>query len=161
MDPAIELAKLTANQGMDMFLRNFGKIPEDKLTWKPTPTAKSALQVAAHTAVTNSNFADFIRNRAVPSVDNLNEFLERTSAAELAITNKDEMEQAFRANTQKFIDALDTLSQEDLELQIDSGQGWSMSMRYIIRMAGWHATLHCGQIDYIQTCYGDQQIYTG
>jgi len=28
-------------------------------------------------------------------------------------------------------------------------------------LPGWHATLHLGQIDYLQTCWDDQKIYVG
>ncbi|MEI8281638.1 MAG: DinB family protein [Armatimonadota bacterium] len=157
MNPAIELSKLTAVQGMDMFLRNFSYVPDDKLNWSPTPTSKSALRVAAHTAVTNSNFADFIRNRKLPAGDDIPGFVARTAAAEAAITSREEMERVFRENTQKVLDALDMLSDEDVEIVFDSG----MSMKFLMRLAGWHATLHLGQIDYLQTCWGDQQIYTG
>ena len=71
------------------------------------------------------------------------------------------MERVFRENTQKVLDALDTLAPEDIELVLDSGQGWTMSMRYLMRLAGWHATLHTGQIDFLQTCWDDQEIYVG
>ncbi len=161
MDQAIELAKLTAVQGMDMFLRNFSYVPDDKLNWSPTPTSKSPLRVAAHVAVTNANFAQMILDRKVPAPEDVPAFVERTQAAERAITTKEEMERVFRENTQKVLDALDTLSPEDTKIEIDSGQGWSMSMGFLMRLAGWHATLHLGQIDYLQTCWDDQQIYTG
>lgn len=157
MNQIVELSKLTAVQGMDMFLRNFSYVPDDMLTWSPTPTSKSALRVAAHAAVTNANFADFIRNRKLPAGDDIPDFMARTSAAEAAITTREEMERVFRENTQKVLDALDTLSDEDIEIVFDSG----MSMKFLMRLAGWHATLHLGQIDYLQTCWDDQQIYLG
>jgi hypothetical protein len=59
------------------------------------------------------------------------------------------------------IDALDSLTTADLDLILDSGQGWIIPMRRVIAFPGWHATLHCGQIDYLQTCWGDHQIYVG
>ena len=161
MNQIVEMSKLTAVQGMDMFLRNFSKVPADKLRWSPTPTSKSALQIAAHTAVTNSNFAEMIQNRRLPIGDDLPDFIARTKAAEEAITSKEEMERVFRENTQKVLDALDTLSDHDVDLVFDSGQGWEMSMKFLMRLAGWHATLHLGQIDYLQTCWDDQQIYVG
>ena len=161
MNPTIDLSKLTAVQGMDMFLRNFSHVPNDKLTWTVTPNSKSALRIAAHTAVTNANFAEMIRNRRVPTPEEVPDFVARTTAAELAITNREEMELVFRENTQKVLDALDTLSDEDIEIELDSGQGWTMSMKFLMRLAGWHATLHTGQIDFLQTCWDDQQIYVG
>ena len=144
-----------------MFLRNFSHVPDDKLTWTPTPTSKSALRIAAHAAVTNGNFADMIRNRKLPMGDEIPDFMARNSATEAAITSREEMERVFRENTQKVLDALDTLTDDDLEIVLDSGQGWTMSMAYLTRLPGWHATLHTGQIDFLQTCWDDQQIYVG
>ena len=144
-----------------MFLRNFSHVPDDKLTWTATPTSKSALRSAAHTAVTNGNCAHMIRNRALPTPDEVPALVDRTRAAEFAITSRDEMEVIFRKNTQDVLDALDSLSPEDCMLELDSGQGWTMSMQFLMGLAGWHATLHMGQIDYLQTCWDDQEIYVG
>ncbi|HLO98827.1 MAG TPA: DinB family protein [Fimbriimonas sp.] len=161
MSNAITLAKLTAEQGMDMFLRNFSHVPDDKLHWKVTPTAKSALHIAAHTALYNHKFAKMIREKKVPVVGNLDEWLAQQSADEEAITSRAEMERVFRAGLAEVLEALDTLTEEDVSLEIDSGQGWSMSMGFLMRLPGWHATLHLGQIDFLQTCWGDQEIYVG
>ena len=161
MNPTIELSKLTATQGMDMFLRNFSHVPDDKLNWTPTPSSKSALRIAAHTAVTNANFAQMIHNRKLPMGDEVPDFIARTRAAEIAITSREEMERVFRENTQKVLEALDTLSTEDIELVLNSGQGWTMPMTRLMSLPGWHATLHLGQIDFLQTCWDDQEIYVG
>lgn len=146
---------------MEFFLRNFAHVPDDKLNWTPTPTAKSALRIAAHTALYAGRFAEMIRNRAVPAPENLAEWLVQRDAEEIAVTTREEMEKAFREGTAEVLDALDTLSPEDLETSIDSGQGWSMPMTQLIGLPAFHATLHAGQIDYLQTCWDDQQVYVG
>lgn len=161
MSNAIALAKLTAEQGMEIFLRNFSHVPDDKLNWKVTPTAKSALRIAAHTALHNHKFANMIRERKLPVVENLDEWLKQQTADEEAITTREEMEHVFKAGLVEVLEALDTLSEEDVSLEIDSGMGWSMSMGFLMRLPGWHATLHLGQIDFLQTCWGDQEIYVG
>ena len=160
MSTQVEFCKKSAVDGMEMFLRNFSYVPEEKLNWSPTPTSKTALQIAAHTAVSNANFAKMLRDKRTPSLDEVEDFMAQNSAAEAAITNRAEMESAFRRNTQDVLDALDTFSPDDGDLILDSGQGWTMPMTFIMGMAGWHATLHLGQIDFLQTCWDDQQIYT-
>jgi uncharacterized damage-inducible protein DinB len=161
MSTQVDFCKKSAIDGMEMFLRNFSYVPDGKLNWSPTATSKTALQIAAHTAVTNANFAKMIRDKRVPGPDEEEAFIAQNNAAEAAITNSAEMESAFRANTQAVIDALDTLTAEDADIVLDSGQGWTMPMTFLMGLAGWHATLHLGQIDFLQTCWGDQQIYTG
>lgn len=155
----IESAKQRAVNGMEMFLRNFAHVPDDKLNWTPAPTAKSALRVAAHTALYAGRFAKMIRDRRTPAPENLEEWLAQRNAEEIAITSREEMERVFREGTAEVLAALDTLKPEDVELSIDSGQGWSMPMTQLMVLPGWHATLHLGQIDYLQTCWDDQEVY--
>ena len=158
---SIEYSKQRAVSGMEFFLRNFAYVPDDRLNWSPTPTSKTPLRVAAHTAVQAGLFAEFIRDRRTPAPENVQAWLAQRDAAEIAITTREEMERVFREGTAAVVAALDTLTAEDIELSIDSGQGWSMPMTQLMGLAGWHATLHAGQIDYLQTCWDDQQIYVG
>jgi len=160
MNP-IELAKQRAVSEMEMFLRNFSHVPDDQLEWSPAPGAKSALRIGAHTALYAGRFAQMIRDRRLPAPQNLDAWLAEREAEELAIRSREEVEQVFRAGTAEVLAALDELSPEDLELILASGQGWTMTMDRLISLPGWHATLHTGQIDYLQTCWGDQQIYVG
>jgi hypothetical protein len=160
-EETVALCKKQAVDGMEMFLRNFSFVPDDKLTYTPTPTAKSAIRIAAHAALYPARFANMIRERKLPQPDNLTEWLAQREAEELAITNRSEVEAAFRSGTDEFISALDTLTPEEIGSTLDSGMGWSMSMLFLMSLAGWHATLHTGQIDFLQTCWGDEQIYVG
>ncbi len=146
---------------MDYFLRNFSFVPDDKLTWTPVPTAKSAIRIAAHTALYAERFARMIEQRKLPVVGNLEEWLAQRNAEEEALTCRTQIEVEFRKGTDLVMSALDTLNTEAIESSLDSGQGWSMSMTFLMGLPGWHATLHAGQIDYLQTCWDDQKIYVG
>ncbi|HEY0867624.1 MAG TPA: hypothetical protein VGE01_09600, partial [Fimbriimonas sp.] len=63
MEETVAASKRSAVEGMEMFLRNFSHVPDDRLDWSPTPTSKSALQIAAHTALYAGRFARMIRER--------------------------------------------------------------------------------------------------
>lgn len=157
----IESSKQRAVSCMEYFLRNFSHVPDEKLSWTPTPTAKSAIRIAAHTALYAGRFARMIRDRRQPAPENLTEWLAERDAEEVAITSREEVETIFREGTAEVLAALDTLTPEDLEMSLDSGQGWSMPMKQLIGLPGFHATLHAGQIDYLQTCWDDQRVYVG
>lgn len=159
MDGLVALCKDNAVEGMEYFLRNFSFVPDDKLTWTATPTAKSAIRIAAHTALHAERFARMIRDRQLPRVDNLDEWLAQNNADEAALTSRTEMERVFRKGNDEVLAALDTLTPEAIGMSLDSGMGWSMPMTFLMKLPGWHATLHAGQIDFLQTCWGDQQIY--
>lgn len=157
----IESSKQRAVSCMEYFLRNFSHVPDDKLHWSPTPTSKSAIRIAAHTALYAGRFARMIRDRKTPAPENLQEWLAARDAEEIAITNRHEIEKIFRAGTDEVLSALDTLTPDEIEMSIDSGQGWSMPMKQLMGLPGFHATLHAGQIDFLQTCWDDQQVYVG
>lgn len=156
-----ELYKQRAVGGMELFLRNFSYVPDDKLTWQVTPTSKSAIRIAAHTALYAGRFASMIRNRALPAPENLEAWLAERDAEEMALTDRVEMERVFREGTNEVCAAIDTLTPEEVEMTLESGQGFTMPMKQLMGLAGWHATLHLGQIDFLQTCWGDQQVYVG
>lgn len=155
----VESCKQSAVQAMEMFLRNFSHVPDDKLSWTPTPTAKSAIRIAAHTALYAKRFAQMIRAQKLPMPDDLQTWLAERNAEEIKLTSRVEMERVFREGTAEVLKALDELSPEAIDLTLDSGQGWTMPMTFLMQLPGWHTTVHLGQIDYLQTCWDDQQIY--
>ena len=157
----IESAKKRAISEMEMFLRNFAKVPDDKLNYTPTPTAKSPLRIAAHTALYAGRFAQMIRDRQLPNPTNIEEWMAEREAEELAVTSREQAEQLFRDGTDQVLAALDSLSPDEINLTLNSDQGFQISMQRLIDLPGWHATLHTGQIDFLQTCWGDQHIYVG
>lgn len=159
MNSLVESCKEGAVQGMEMFLRNFSHVPDDRLTWTPTPTAKSAIRIAAHTALYAGRFARMMNDRSVPRIEHLEEWLAERNAEEVAITDRVEMERIFRSGTVKVTAALDSLSPEEFGLTLDSGVGFSMPMTWLMKLPGWHATVHLGQIDYLQTCWGNLEVY--
>src|SRR5688572_15082397 len=101
---------------MEHFLKVFSFVPDDKMNWTPSPTAKSAIRIAAHTALYAGIFAKMIRDQKLPSGDEIPEFVARISAAEEALTSRTEVESLFRKNTNEVMTALDTLTSETVAL---------------------------------------------
>ncbi|MCW5939153.1 MAG: DinB family protein [Fimbriimonadaceae bacterium] len=155
----VAIAKRRAVDEMEIFLRNFSHVPDDKLDWAPAPTAKSAIRIAAHTALYAGRFAEMIRERKLPSPDNLDAWIAQRDAEEAEVTDRQKIERIFREGTAQVLEALDGLNPEDLGITLVSGKGFSIPMRHLISLPAFHATLHTGQIDYLQTCWGDQHVY--
>lgn len=158
---AIEAAQHRAMSAMEMFLRNFSKVPDERLHWQAAPGAKTPLRIAAHTALCAARFAAMIRTRTLPQPDNLEVWLAQRNAEEECITTRAEVETIFRAGTAQVIAAMQELTVEDMDAMLESGQGWQMPMRFLVDLPDTHANLHCGQIDFLQTCWGDQNVYFG
>jgi uncharacterized damage-inducible protein DinB len=157
----LAIAKRRAVDEMEIFLRNFSHVPDDKLDWTPAPTAKSALRIAAHVALYAGRFAQMIRKRQLPSPDNLDAWIAQRDAEEAAVKDRQDIERIFREGTAEVLAALDGLTPADLELTLESGLGWTMPLRQLIFLPAFHATLHTGQIDFLQTCWDDQEVYVG
>lgn len=157
----LEAAKQRTVSAMEMFLRNFSKVPDERLHWQAAPGAKSPLRIAAHTALYAARFAEMIRSRALPQPENLEAWLAQRNAEEERISTRDEVEASFRAGTDEVLAAMQELTAEDMDLSLESSQGWSMPMRFLVDLPALHANLHCGQIDLLQTCWGDQEVYVG
>src|ERR1041385_6789684 len=109
MESLVDSCKKSAVQGMEHLLTVFSFVPDDKLTWTPTPTAKSAIRIAAHTALYAGRFARMIRDRKLPGSDNLPEWMAQVNAEEAAITSRTEMERIFRKGTDEALAALDSV----------------------------------------------------
>src|SRR5262249_21193382 len=133
MESIVASCKESAVNGMEMFLRNFSYVPDDKLTWTPTPTAKSAIRVAAHTALYAGRFAQMLRDGKLPVPDSWGEWLAQRTAEECAITDRVEMERVFRKGTEEVLAALDVMTPEAIASTLDSGQGWSMPMTFLMK----------------------------
>ena len=159
MESLVAACKESAVQGMEQFLKTFSFVPDDKLNWAPSPTAKSAMQIAAHTAVYASVFAKMIRDRKLPFGDEIPEFVARIKASAEAVSGRAEMESVFRKGTEEAIAALDTLTPEAIDISLDSGLGWSLPMTFLMALPGTHAYSHAAQIDYLQTCWDDQEVH--
>lgn len=144
---------------MEQFLKTLSFVPDDKLHWTPSPTAKSAIRIAAHTAIYAGVFAKMIRDRKLPFGDEIPDFVARINAAAEAVTNPTEMESLFRKNTEEVIAALDTLSPEAIGMTLDTGLGWTMPMTFLMNLPAIHAFSHAAQIDYLQTCWDDQVVH--
>jgi hypothetical protein len=151
--------KKCAVEDMEYFLRLFATVPDDKLNWSPTPTSKSAMRIAAHTALYAGRFARMIRERELPGSGNLAERKAKQKADEIAITTREEVESIFRKGTAEVVAALDTVPPEDFGKSLDSGFGWSMPMLMLMAMPSSHVSSHTGQINYLQTCWDDQEVH--
>jgi hypothetical protein len=159
MQDLVAAYKESAIKGMEEFLKDLSFVPDDKLTWTLTPTAKSALRIAAHTALYAGRFARMINARRLPGSENIAERRALQNAEEAALTSRAEVEAIFRRGTDEVIAALDSLTAEEVGATLDSGFGWSIPMTRLLEMPGLHAWGHGAQLDYLQTCWDDQEVH--
>ncbi|MGC4042550.1 MAG: DinB family protein [Armatimonas sp.] len=156
MDDRITRCKERATQAMDYFLHTLSFIPADKLTWSPTPTAKSALQIAAHCAGYSGGFAAILKVGAFPA--SADEFLGPIESAINSIITVEQAETMLRKGIADTVAALDALTLEQVESFTATPQGQT-PFTFFMTIPAYHLEGHATQIDYLQTCWGDQEVH--
>lgn len=156
MEDFIAMCKERAIQAMDRFLHNLSFVPADKLTWSPAPTAKSALEIAAHCAGYSGGFASIIRAGKFPS--SRDEFRSGVESAIEGIATLQQAETVLRKGIADTIAALDTVRPEQVGAIIDTPHGRT-PFKFFLTLPALHLETHGAQIDYLQTCWGDMEVH--
>ena len=156
MDDVISMCKEQATQALHWFVRSLSHVPADKLTWSPTPTAKSALQIAAHCAGYSGGFASIISAGRFPS--SVEEFLGPIESTIKSITTVEQAETVLRKGITDTCAALDNVRVEQIGAMIDTPQGQT-PFTFFMTIPANHLYGHAAQIDYLQTCWGDQVVH--
>lgn len=140
-----------AKEAVDYFIRSLGHIPADKRDWQPQSGVKSASDIARHVSYWNAVFAHSLAGQA--SLD-----LEETAWLELQMqTDTLALSQSM---AQLFLEAIDSLSNEDLQKEVEMPWGTRRIWQPILTNIQ-HIYYHIGQFSYIQTMLGDQEDYWG
>jgi len=84
---------------------------------------------------------------------------EMRSVRRFAITSRAEIEGIFRKGTEEVTAALDSLTPVEIGATLESGFGWAVPMTWVMILPGRHALSHAAQIDYLQTCWDDQEVH--
>ena len=156
MNDYIAMCKERVTEAMDSFLLDLSFVPADKLTWRPTPTAKSALEIAAHCAGYSGSFASIIGTGKFPA--SLEEFRAPIQSAIESIATLEEAETMLRKGIADTIAALDTVKPEQIGSMIDAPHGRT-PFKFFLTIPALHLETHGAQIDYLQTCWGDLEVH--
>ncbi len=156
MDELIAHCKNQTANAMERFLRNLSRVPVERLDWSPSPTAKTVLQIAAHVAGYSGAFASIIRACEFPAT--VGEFMAPINLAIDGVHSVAEADAVLRLGITDTLDALDTVTPERIESSLDTPIGPTPFL-FFMTIPSVHLTLHTGQIDYLQTCWGDQEVY--
>jgi uncharacterized damage-inducible protein DinB len=123
---------------------NLDFIPEDRLEWKPEPTAKSALACAAEVAHVIRNIVHVLKCGSWESLP------------PLPAMDKAQVQEALRHASKEFGAVVRELSPERLAESIETPWGTSPLAQFAT-YALVEASHHRGQVFYIQTLLGDTE----
>jgi len=146
-------------RAVDDIFRSARAMPEDKLHWTPFESKRSMLDCLQECAQAPNFFLNMLETRSMPEFRE--EDFERARAEWAQWDTLDKCEQVCRKNTEKLCAVIRTFPDEDLGITIHLpfGGGMERSMADVAMFHLWNLTYHLGQINYIQTLYGDYEMH--
>jgi len=128
--------------------------PDDRINWSPTPTARTPVEVVAHVATVISTFHQTMMGAPFPDIqmENFDAILRRQEAQ---YKTRESAMTLFEKNREAYAEWLGQLSPETLATEVEFPFG-KVPMPAAIDMLNDHIVNHTGQLDYIQTIYGDR-----
>ena len=130
---------------------------EDKLNWSPMDLGRTVIDQLAECALMPDFPAHILTHRAMPDLSPQRMVEFRAKKAEL--TTIDACEEVCRAKTEAFLAVVDAFPDADWMHEVVMPWGeepWSFLG--VARLPSWNSDYHCGQINYIQTLYGDKDM---
>ncbi|PQV65253.1 DinB family protein [Abditibacterium utsteinense] len=124
---------------------NLGFIADDKLNWKPAPSAKSALEISAEVVNVTDMFEALVAGRA-------------PSEEKKSFSSREEAQKAVEEASAKYAQTLLSLGDNDLTGEMDLGFT-KMPKARAISIPVVETIHHHGQIAYIQTLLGDTESH--
>ena len=145
------LTYLTEHQ-IDGLFEAARALPADKLAWKPAPGARSALDQLQEVATAPAWFTDTHKKRKMEfDMEAFQKWREERSK----ITDIDELEKLCRANMRTYLDSIKDLDEAELGDKYEMPFPGEFKLADILTYHFWNISYHEGQINYIQTLYGD------
>jgi hypothetical protein len=124
----------------------FAAVPADRLAWSPSETAKTPLAILSHCVDANQQVAKILRGDASSAAPNWG-FL---------IPDAGEAVSSLDASVVAYEEALDSMTEARFDELADSPAGPTPVSQWM-HFIGWHLAEHAAQVDYLQTCWDDQE----
>ncbi|RYG38992.1 DinB family protein [bacterium] len=144
----------------ERLLHLFSFVPDEKLTWTPSPTAKSALRIVGHCALTMDFFANVITGEDSESMPAPEQFFQRLAEAEENVTTRDEAVRLLKESATRLSEVVGTVTSENIETTRRSPFG-EIPLAFWIHQGREQLAGHAGQLEYLQTIWGDLDNHFG
>lgn len=141
LQPLIELVTF----GGKNIAHNLDFIPDDKISWKPTPNAKNALEICEEICGVVSAFSGALQGAPF-------------EVSQPTLSTRDEAKSAVLAVTSKYAEVLGALNESDLQTEMSTPFG-AMPKAHGVGFGVVETLHHHGQIVYLQTLLGDNKSH--
>ena len=138
-------------QGLPQLFTAAKAMPEDKYDWKPSETSRTAHELVVECVTMLTGSAGMLTTRAMPAGhDEQSKTYTAMTLAEIEVQAARDLE-VLNAAIRAFPEA-------DLEEALEMPWG-KMTFFEIMSYPYWNIMWHAGQINYIQTLYGDTEMH--
>lgn len=151
MNHLIEMTR----SSQDMLFQSARKMPADKLTWKPLDAGRSVLDQLQECALSADMYIALIDSTYSPQFANYEEM----GAAMAQLDTLDKCEDACRRMTERLCEGIARMTPEDAGKIHEMPWGSSYPGSVVAGFHDWNMVYHLGQINYIQTLYGDNDMF--
>jgi hypothetical protein len=150
------LAAEVTREEAQMMARSLAAMPPDRQTWRPLNEGRSALEQVQECIAINYWVADMLTSRAVPPLDR-----EQHEKLVAEYADAEKARTGIVASATVVSAAIESFPPEHLDdtLEMPFQPGMVQSFAQILLMAYWNMAYHNGQINYVQTLYGDREMH--
>jgi hypothetical protein len=154
---SVEPLKAEYGRAKQRLLTVLAATPDEKINWSPSDSARTPLAVAAHCGLSIKGMQGWLAGEPFPfeSMKALDDF---SRNEEKKYTTRESAINLIEENSTKFEAFLDGLSQEKLASTFETQMG-NFPMMAALTFPADHLRAHTCQIEYIQTIYGDREMY--
>jgi hypothetical protein len=152
----IQKAKADFLDGKGRLMHALATTPDDRLNWSPSPTARTPIQQVAHAAIAIRNLHNTLDGRTF-TADSVAAADAAFREEERAFNSREEVMNLLEETSGAYEAWLDRLTPDRLDTMVTLPFGMGqLPMRECLDFPPMHTMVHAGQIQYIQTIYGDQ-----
>ena len=101
-----------AESAADRLLKTFSFVPDDKLSWSPSKTARTSLAIVAHCGLANRMFAKMLRGEQISPMPTPEEMHAMSKQFEATIRDRAEAVRQIEASREEVVAALATMTAE-------------------------------------------------
>jgi hypothetical protein len=150
----VATSKESIQRNTDRLLNLLTFVPDDKLHWSPSSTAKTPLRIVAHCAVASGAFTALISGNMPDPMPPAEALIETFNAAEQSVSTREAAIAMTKQTSDDLCKALEGVNEANIDAVLDSPFG-PMPLTFWIHVCSSHMMGHIGQLEYVQTIWGD------
>lgn len=154
---AQELVIAQTKDALRLLMKAAAAMPEDKLAWAPLDEGRTALDQIAECLQAARWFKRVVEERSASFFGP--KFMVEQKALRADYTSLAQLEAEIGPAYEELCEAIRAIPEDDLALELELAPGWNATLLDVSWYPMRNLYYHFGQINYIQTLYGDHKMH--